>query len=178
MSRHERLFRGPYLHGLRPTYRAIPLQNWSRIASCRTSCCACRSSINLIARSTAIRLRRSRARRGGNVIVSTGTGSGKTLTFLIPILAGILEQPADGVHALLLYPMNALVNDQLKNLRRILRDCPDIRFGRYVNSEVTRETERDGRRLHPEAPPNEVVSRQVFRQAPPHILITNYAMLE
>jgi hypothetical protein len=39
-------------------------------------------------------------------------------------------------------------------------------------------TEKDGRRLHPLAPANEVVSREVFRTQPPHILVTNYAMLE
>jgi hypothetical protein len=112
------------------------------------------------------------------VVVSSGTGSGKTLTFLAPILAEVLENPQPGIHALLLYPMNALVNDQLKNLRRVLRNVPRVRFGRYINVDVTPEGERDARRLHPNAPPNEVVSREAFRKDPPHILITNYAMLE
>jgi ATP-dependent helicase YprA (DUF1998 family) len=88
------------------------------------------------------------------------------------------QNPEAGVHALLLYPMNALVNDQLKNLRRILRPVPEVRFGRYINVEITPRKEKDARRLHPDAPPNEVVSRDVFRREPPHILVTNYAMLE
>ncbi|MCX7855741.1 MAG: DEAD/DEAH box helicase, partial [Anaerolineae bacterium] len=61
---------------------------------------------------------------GRNIVVATGTGSGKTEAFLIPILnhllreqeAGTLDRP--GVRALLLYPMNALANDQLRRLRR------------------------------------------------------------
>jgi hypothetical protein len=84
-----------------------------------------------------------KAVKGQNLVVSTGTGSGKTETFLIPILnhllqeesAGTLTQP--GVRALLLYPMNALANDQMKRLRRILENYPQITFGRYINVEDT-----------------------------------------
>lgn len=69
-----------------------------------------------------------------NLIVATGTGSGKTESFLIPLLqrlfeekaAGTLAQP--GVRALILYPMNALVNDQLKRLREILKDTQRLRL--------------------------------------------------
>ena len=70
--------------------------------------------------------------------MATGTGSGKTECFLLPVIdalllegqAGTLRRP--GVRALLLYPMNALANDQLKRLRVLLRDLPGITFGRYV----------------------------------------------
>jgi ATP-dependent helicase YprA (DUF1998 family) len=129
-----------------------------------------------------------RAVTGRNLVVATGTGSGKTESFLFPILdhlarereAGTLAQP--GVRALLLYPMNALANDQLKRLRDLLRETPEITFGRY-----TGETENDpGRarerfqRQHPGvAPqPNEILSRAEMQAAPPHLLLTNYAMLE
>jgi ATP-dependent helicase YprA (DUF1998 family) len=62
------------------------------------------------------------------LVVSTGTGSGKTETFLMPIMGSIALERATrsasfaipGVRALLLYPMNALVNDQVARLRRIL----------------------------------------------------------
>lgn len=65
-----------------------------------------------------------------DLIVATGTGSGKTESFLMPILASIAieadERPkswgAPGFRALLLYPMNALVNDQLARLRRLFGD--------------------------------------------------------
>jgi hypothetical protein len=123
-----------------------------------------------------------------NLIVATGTGSGKTEAFTIPILnhllreeeAGTLQEP--GVRALLLYPMNALANDQLKRLRRILAHYPAITYGRYTGE--TEENDTDARdRFYQQFPgdiyrPNELISRQQMRAAPPHILLTNYAMLE
>ncbi|MDB5308650.1 MAG: box helicase [Gemmataceae bacterium] len=174
-----RLFRGPYLHGLAPYIRDVPVTELVR----RGVFPPAAARLPLLTPTDRPLYRHQvraieRLRTGRNVVVSSGTGSGKTLAFLAPILAGILEDPKPGIHALLLYPMNALVNDQLKNLRRVLRSVPQVRFGRYINSEVTPQSERDGRRLHPEAPPNEVVSREVFRENPPHLLITNYAMLE
>jgi len=65
------------------------------------------------------------------IIVATGTGSGKTESFLMPIVGALAvessERPASwqrpGVRALLLYPMNALVNDQISRLRRLLGDA-------------------------------------------------------
>lgn len=74
---------------------------------------------------------------GRNLVVSTGTGSGKTESFLVPIINSLLEERSmgtlgPGVRALLLYPMNALANDQLKRLRTVLRSVPDITFGRYT----------------------------------------------
>lgn len=64
---------------------------------------------------------------GKELIVATGTGSGKTESFLMPILSNLAIESAQrskawampGVRALLLYPMNALVNDQLSRLRRL-----------------------------------------------------------
>jgi len=71
-------------------------------------------------------------RRGENILVCTGTGSGKTECFLIPIIDKLLRerkvQSAEDfadvarrhVHAMIMYPMNALVNDQVKRLRQII----------------------------------------------------------
>lgn len=128
-----------------------------------------------------------KARDGRNLVVATGTGSGKTESFLVPILDSLVREReagtlCPGVRALLLYPMNALANDQVKRLREILRSYPDITFGRY-----TGETEEDPARaleqfmqLNPgvERIPNELLSRQQMKLTPPHILLTNYAMLE
>ncbi len=174
-----RLFRGPYLHGLAPYVRDVPVTELVRrgvLPEVATTLPLLSPVDRPLYRHQVRAIERLRA--GRNVVVSSGTGSGKTLAFLTPILASILEDPRPGVHALLLYPMNALVNDQLKNLRRVLRSVPKVRFGRYINVQVTPQTEREGRRMHPEAPPNEVVSREVLRRQPPHVLITNYAMLE
>jgi ATP-dependent helicase YprA (DUF1998 family) len=130
-----------------------------------------------------------KAVRGGrNVIIATGTGSGKTETFLIPILdellreeqAGTLGRP--GVRALLLYPMNALANDQLKRLRRVLGDFPAITFGRYTGETREKQDQAEDafRDQFPYEPllGNELISRERMRDTPPHILLTNYAMLE
>ncbi|SOC37079.1 DEAD/DEAH box helicase [Ureibacillus acetophenoni] len=67
---------------------------------------------------------------GNDLIVSTGTGSGKTESFLHPMLATLYEEavtrPASfvqrGVRTLILYPMNALVGDQMTRLRKLMGD--------------------------------------------------------
>ncbi|MET8780101.1 DEAD/DEAH box helicase [Nocardia sp. NPDC004654] len=124
---------------------------------------------------------------GRNLVVSTGTGSGKTESFLLPILNELIAEKAagtlgPGVRALLLYPMNALANDQLKRLRELLADTPDITFGRYTGETRQRRADADSsfRGMHPgvERLPNELLSREEMWAAPPHILLTNYAMLE
>ncbi len=126
-------------------------------------------------------------RPGRNLIVATGTGSGKTESFLIPILdhllreqaAGTLSRP--GVRALLLYPMNALANDQVSRLRSILGEYPAITFGRYTGETLEGPAQALAvyqQREGDDPPPNELISREAMRAAPPHILLTNYAMLE
>jgi ATP-dependent helicase YprA (DUF1998 family) len=125
---------------------------------------------------------------GRNLVVATGTGSGKTETFLIPTLDGLFREAEagtlslPGVRALFLYPMNALANDQLRRLRRLLRPFPEVTFGRYVGETVREaaKAEDDFRTRYPHEPriPNELISREAMQARPPHILLTNYAMLE
>jgi hypothetical protein len=124
---------------------------------------------------------------GRNLLVATGTGSGKTECVLIPVVeellreaqAGTLAEP--GVRVLLLYPMNALANDQLRRFRAWLAAFPEITFGRFVGD--TRETAAAAaeayRAVHGSTPiRNELLSRDEMRARPPHILVTNYSMLE
>ena len=122
-----------------------------------------------------------------NIIVATGTGSGKTEAFLLPILNHLFRQKEQGkldpgVRALLLYPMNALANDQLKRLRKLLKNCPAITFGSYTGETKERESQalQQFIKVNPGETrlPNELLSREKMQEAPPHILITNYAMLE
>jgi len=141
---------------------------------------------------------------GRNVVVATGTGSGKTEAFLYPILLHLYNEftagtLGPGVRALVLYPMNALANDQRERLGEICRRLKDanspfrITFGQYIGE--TPEDENDSRRhardhmsqrhqsgyaiiedervVH-----GELVLRSEMRIAPPHILLTNYSMLE
>ncbi len=83
--------------------------------------------------------------------------------------------------------MNALANDQMKQPRNLLKNYPDITFGVYNSS--TKQSEQDGiteygrvyknASGHPLKPlKNEIISRDQTQQTPPHILATNYAMLE
>jgi len=130
---------------------------------------------------------------GRNVVIASGTSSGKTECFLLPIYNHLLKEYEEGkltpgVRTLLLYPMNVLANDQLRRLREITRimekEIPDIRitFGRYVGD--TPETKKQGeekfRLRNPDVnlAKSELLSREEMRENPPHILITNYAMLE
>ncbi|MFE9321891.1 DEAD/DEAH box helicase [Nocardia sp. NPDC052278] len=128
-----------------------------------------------------------KAAAGRNLVVATGTGSGKTESFLLPILASLMSEHArgelgPGVRALLLYPMNALANDQLKRLRQLLADVPEITFGRYTGDtpEYARDAAEKFELLNPGESrlPNELLSRDEMRAEPPHLLLTNYAMLE
>lgn len=124
---------------------------------------------------------------GHNIVVSTGTGSGKTESFLIPIFNHLLRELeagtiSPGVRALIIYPMNALANDQIERLRSILGNYPHLTYGSYTGQ--TRHKYSDAlaefRSLNNNvAPPkNELISRDQIKESPPHILITNYAMLE
>ncbi len=108
------------------------------------------------------------ALQGKSVVVTSGTGSGKSLCYFLPIVDSLIRQPdtGDRVAALVVYPMNALVNSQHKALeelkqgyeRRTGRSFP-IRFAKY-----TGETRDE--------------LRTAMRQQPPQILLTNYVMAE
>lgn len=101
----------------------------------------------------------------GPLVVTTGTGSGKTECFLLPVIQNAVEDSVRfrhaGLTALLVYPMNALANDQEERIRQYLHESghTHVKVARYDRS--TKEDER----------------RQL-REGPPHILLTNYMMLE
>lgn len=124
---------------------------------------------------------------GHNLVVSTGTGSGKTESFLIPIINHLMREYENntlntGIRALLIYPMNALANDQIERLRKLLTDYPEITFGSYTGQtrEYYKDALADYRQLNEGKVPkkNELISREQMKETPPHLLITNYAMLE
>lgn len=129
-----------------------------------------------------------KANSGNNLVVTTGTGSGKTECFLIPIINALLRECEagtlnDGVRAIIVYPMNALANDQIKRMRTLLKSYTPITFGLYNGN--TQHTEKKGLEEYKsangkDAEPleNEMISRERMQSTPPHILITNYSMLE
>ncbi len=115
-----------------------------------------------------------------SVVVSSGTGSGKTECFMVPLLDYLarLRDSAGGIligtRALFLYPLNALINSQRERLQAWTHAFDgDIRFCLYNGN--TPETVRANLQA---ANPAEVMSRTGLRQSPPPILVTNASMLE
>jgi superfamily II DNA/RNA helicase len=108
------------------------------------------------------------ARTGGSYVLTTGTGSGKSLAYLIPIVDRVLAAKAagtyrPGIKAIVVYPMNALANSQRRELEKFLTvgypDGPLVSFDRYTGQESADDRAR-------------IIGR------PPDILLTNYVMLE
>lgn len=97
--------------------------------------------------------------------VTTGTGSGKTECFLVPVLNNAIDDAGcfkkDGLTAILVYPMNALMQDQIERIQQYLEASGHghVRVEKY--DRTTTESARDA-----------------MRRSPPHILLTNYMMLE
>lgn len=102
------------------------------------------------------------ASRQKHYIVTTGTGSGKSLTYVVPIINDLLyNSEINGVRAILVYPMNALINSQEQELRKFLDNVPNthIRVEKYTGQESPEQ-------------------KNYIQNNPPHILLTNYVMLE
>ncbi|WP_217995766.1 DEAD/DEAH box helicase [Kribbia dieselivorans] len=105
------------------------------------------------------------ARSGRSYVLTTGTGSGKSLAYIVPIVDSVLSQPRrPGVKAIVVYPMNALANSQQLELEKFLRfgygpGREPVTFARYTGQERGEE-------------------RQRILDNPPDILLTNYVMLE
>jgi ATP-dependent helicase YprA (DUF1998 family) len=87
------------------------------------------------------------ARRGRNYVLTTGTGSGKSLAYIVPIVDAVLREPRRaGIKAIVVYPMNALANSQEQELSKFLKfGYPDgrgpVTFRRYTGQEDDRERE-------------------------------------
>lgn len=106
------------------------------------------------------------AASGESFVVTTGTGSGKSLCFFIPIVSHVLNARRSSseprTHAIIVYPMNALANSQMEELGKFLGQVhgqPPVTFERYTGQESQDERER-------------------IAQNPPDILLTNFMMLE
>ena len=111
-----------------------------------------------------------------STIIATGTGSGKTECFQLPILDWC-RQRADqpGIKAIVIYPMNALAEDQARRIASRIWNTPDLRgrvtAGMYADAEPQNAS--------PFMLEDDVIrSRQAMHEAPPDILLTNYRMLD
>lgn len=183
----EKLFKGPYVD------LSFPFQRGKSLDSLIDEGVVCRSfkrldDINFTRplyshQEEAIRI----IGKGHSAIITTGTGSGKTESFLYPILNDLLFDVEKGntevgVRAIFLYPMNALVNDQIDRIRKMLLHCPEITFGFFTGDTPEKATAETRKKLSEEndvaIPDNELVSREEIRENPPHLLFTNYSMLE
>ncbi len=115
------------------------------------------------------------------VVVRAGTGMGKTEAFLLPLLNELHTRSrsgtADGVRAIVLYPMNALVNDQVERLHSWMKDQDACRLFHF-----TGETPEDPRAAdkcnYPKFDKSRIRTRAEARANPPDVLVTNYSMLE
>lgn len=105
------------------------------------------------------------AASGDNYVLTTGTGSGKSLAYIVPIVDHVLRRGSGrGVQAIIVYPMNALANSQIGELRKFLhrgypKGRPPVTFARYTGQEDAEQR------------------RQIIKD-PPDIILTNYVMLE
>ncbi|OUY07429.1 DEAD/DEAH box helicase [Acinetobacter populi] len=119
-----------------------------------------------------------------SIVVTSGTGSGKTECFMVPILNDLYEefiqagQSLTGVHALFLYPLNALINSQQERLdawTRHFLPSNAIRYCLYNGNTPEHKSQKTGEQnLHP----NQVFTREELRSNPAPILVTNGTMLE
>lgn len=124
------------------------------------------------AQDRSLRLRRHQeqaiglALSGKSYVVTTGTGSGKSLCFFIPIVDTIIKAKRAGepqsTRAIVIYPMNALANSQREELKKFLdadHGGTRVTYARYTGQESSEERER-------------------IKNNPPDILLTNFMMLE
>lgn len=115
----------------------------------------------------------------GTVLVSAGTGAGKTESFLLPLVDRLwrTQRQGPGIRALILYPMNALVRDQMDRLDKWLGGQSKLSYFHFTSE--TPENEREADKLGiPIQHQNRIRSREAARREPPDICVTNYSMLE
>jgi len=119
-----------------------------------------------------------------NTLITTGTSSGKSFCFGIPIVSKCLEMREEGlqgIKAIIVYPMNALANSQYQDFAERLAGT-GLKIGLYTGDTMYSPEEAKiayestwGRR---EPFDCEVISREELHSTPPDILMTNYVMLE
>jgi ATP-dependent helicase YprA (DUF1998 family) len=197
LSRKDVLVKGPYLEGIPDFPKGASLQDLVQEKVLHEGF----SALNPKVYARPLHKHQENAIRavvsdGSNIVVATGTGSGKTECFLYPLIHRLLElnvKGRPGIRAILVYPLNALANDQLyQRLAPILTGelaKYGITVGRYTGQTKASDGRKDIevrlmenesiRKFFPNGiPANWLLSREEMLKTPPHVLVTNYAMLE
>lgn len=116
-----------------------------------------------------------------SILVTTGTGSGKTECFMLPVLYDIYENSSNenGVNAIFIYPLNALISSQKKRIHTWSKSLNgnNQRNGIHYAVYNSKTSENIQQIAQNESFP-EIMSRQNIRNSPPQILFTNPTMLE
>lgn len=166
------MFYGPYVRTRLPY---APAKSWDRILGWLPSGFKpYRHQAEAFERLSSFDYSTGSQRRPSPTLVVTGTGSGKTESFLYPILDHCRRSTGSGIKALILYPMNALAADQERRLAKLLHaeaELAGVTAGIYTGEVVSggrRKTSKDGL----------ISDRSVLRDTPPDILLTNYKMLD
>ena len=113
------------------------------------------------------------------ILVAAATGAGKTEAFLLPMLSRMWKQESRGAgtRCFILYPMNALIRDQVDRLEKWLEGQSKLRFFSF-NSETPETRANADREGIPRTGPHRIRTRREARERPPEVCVTNYSMLE
>jgi len=110
-----------------------------------------------------------------STLVATGTGSGKTECFLYPLLNYCASKKAQGIKAIVIYPMNALATDQAKRFAKTIANNDGLRSKVSVGLFVGQEDELPSKVMSTD---KVITCKDTLRKSPPDILLTNYKMLD
>lgn len=111
--------------------------------------------------------------KGKTIVVTSGTGSGKTECFMVPVLQDLVNQnEKEAVQAIFLYPLNALMDSQRKRVAAWCKALnPQVTFAIY-NGDTKEPSKQEDKVALPE-----LISREAIRKTPPQFLFTNPTML-
>jgi len=111
---------------------------------------------------------------GKTIVVTSGTGSGKTECFMVPVLQDLVNQnEKEAIQAIFLYPLNALMDSQRKRVAAWCKALkPQVTFAIYNG-----DTEEIYKKQEDKVAFPELISREAIRKTPPQILFTNPTML-
>lgn len=114
---------------------------------------------------------------GQSTLISTGTGSGKTECFLYPILDHCYQHRGErGIKSLVIYPMNALANDQAKRIARLIAENDRLKGNVTAGLFVGQDPKGKGQMMMTDS--MVITHKDTLRASPPDILLTNYKMLD